>query len=1020
MTKAPQSRVYIVDGDDAVRDSMRSLIGSLEVEARLYASAEALLAEADFTSPACVVTEVHLPGMSGIELQDRLRAAGAEVPVIVLASRSDVPTAVHALRSGAVDFIEKPFVDQVLVRSIRQALESQELERLTAGRPRGREIPFSRRARETYGLDDGYFSPWGTLLLAGPEVVRRVVHELNAKRSAAPEDTLRPGLLNALGLEQEFFQRLLDDFRTERDPRIMDEALRWLCGHFGKPALDETLNRFGDLFLTPPDPAGTSPNGRRVAGETARRPPRAALPADVAVEKLLLLWLANQNPAAGPLREMFDDSELAAATPYREMMASLEDLFEQEPSYGPQGESLFELLCAPIRSAPDSLGDQLEIVVETQKRLSGRFLDQLLVGLDVIKEEEKPAFTGLPGPPPAPSPALTVGETPEPARFSAESSWMGELVLIAKHVKVWLHQLSEATGRDIRRLDQVPDEELDRLAGRGFNGLWLVGLWQRSPASRRIKRQAGNPEAEASAYSLADYRIAGDLGGDEALADLERRALERGVRLACDVVPNHMGIDSPWLIEHPEWFLSVERCPFPGYSFTGDDLSSDPRVGIYLEDGYADRSDAAVVFRRVDRQTGEELFIYHGNDGTSLPWNDTAQLDYLNPQVREMMIDTLVGLARRFQVIRIDAAMTLVKQHVQRLWYPPPGEGGDIPSRAEHGLSREEFERRMPEEFWRQVVDRVAQEAPDTLLLAEGFWMMETHFVRNLGMHRVYNSAFMHHLRDEDNATFRAAIAGNLTFDPGVLARHVNFLTNPDEPPAIEQLGSGDKYFALATLLATLPGLPLFGHGQLEGLAEKYGMEYARAYLDEAPDPDVVARHERQIVPLLEHRGLFAGRDGFRLYDVEAADPTEESPVLEDVIAFSNHAGGAYVLVIVHNRDATVRGFVRRAVSYRDAEGHTVQGETLGQALGLDPSPGVYCRFRDPASGLEYLFASRDLAARGLEVELGPYESRVLRVTEVRDDSTGRLRQLAAELDGRGVPDLDNVGRSRNRARDLS
>ncbi len=843
-----------------------------------------------------------------------------------------------------------------------------------APRPGGRlEIPFSRQARELYGLADDYFSALGTLLLDGPGTVRQVVHELNAKRAAAPEHCLRPGLLGALALEQEFFQRLLDDFRAERDPRVMDDVHRWLCERFGRPALDETLSRFGDLFLFP-------------SGPTADGGP---WPAEVVLEQLLLLWLANQNPAAGPLREMFDDSELAATTPYREMMASLEDLFQQEPAYGPDGESLFELLCAPVRSAPESLGDQLEIVVETQKRLDRRFLDQLRVGLDVIHEEEKPVFTGLPGPPaPGSDPVapearkpntFSAAEAAEPARFSAESPWMPELVLIAKHVKVWLHQLSEAGDRQITRLDQISDEELDRIAARGFNGLWLVGLWQRSPASRRMKRQAGNPEAEASAYSLSDYRVAADLGGDEALADLERRARARGIRLACDVVPNHMGIDSPWVVEHPEWFISAERCPFPGYSFTGEDLSGDPRAGIYLEDGYADRSDAAVVFRRLDRRSGEECYIYHGNDGTSLPWNDTAQLDYLNADVREMMIDTLVGLARRFQVIRIDAAMTLVKQHVQRLWYPPPGEGGNIPSRAERGLSREEFEHRMPEEFWRQVVDRVAAEAPDTLLLAEGFWMMESYFVRNLGMHRVYNSAFMHRLRDEDNAAFRTTIADTLAFDPGILKRHVNFLTNPDEPPATRQFGDGDKYFALATVLATLPGLPLFGHGQIEGLAEKYGMEYARAYLDETPDREVVGRHQHQIVPLLERRALFAECDDFRLYDVEVVEDGEAT-VLEDVIAFSNHAGGEHALVIVHNRDATVSGRLHWAVPYRDCEGSAVSGETLGEALNL--SPDGRCRLRDMVSGLELERSNRELLDSGLTVELGPYQAQVLLVIE--------------------------------------
>ncbi len=144
--------------------------------------------------------------------------------------------------------------------------------------------------------------------------------------------------------------------------------------------------------------------------------------------------------------------------------------------------------------------------------------------------------------------------------------------------------------------------------------------------------------------------------------------------------------------------------------------------------------------------TGHEQYIYHGNDGTNMPWNDTAQLNYLNPQVREAVIQTILSVARRFPIIRFDAAMTLAKKHFQRLWFPEPGTGGAIPTRAEYGLSKTDFDRRMPQEFWREVVERVAREIPDTLLLAEAFWMMEGFFVRSLGMHRVYNSAFMNHV----------------------------------------------------------------------------------------------------------------------------------------------------------------------------------------------------------------------------------------------------------------------------------
>ncbi|HPU99101.1 MAG TPA: alpha-amylase family glycosyl hydrolase, partial [Candidatus Hydrogenedentes bacterium] len=432
---------------------------------------------------------------------------------------------------------------------------------------------------------------------------------------------------------------------------------------------------------------------------------------------------------------------------------------------------------------------------------------------------------------------------------------------------VWLDQLSRRYGRSITRLDQVPDAELDRLARWGFNALWLIGLWERSPVSRNIKRMMGNPEAEASAYSLYDYDIAADLGGESAFHDLAERAWRRGIRLAGDMVPNHMGIYSRWIVEHPDWFMQTASPPFPGYRFDGPDLSPDPRISIFLEDGYWTRTDAAVVFKLVDKGTGQVRYIYHGNDGTSMPWNDTAQLNFMLEEVRQAVIDTILHVAQKCPIIRFDAAMTLAKKHYQRLWFPKPGDGGAIPSRAEYGMSREEFDRHFPVEFWRMVVDRVAEKAPNTLLLAEAFWLMEGYFVRTLGMHRVYNSAFMNMLKMEDNAKYRQTIKNVLEFSPEILQRFVNFMNNPDEETAAAQFGKGDKYFGVATLLATMPGLPMFGHGQVEGFTEKYGMEYRRAYWDETPDEGLIARHEREIFPLLRKRYLFSGSVNFALYD---------------------------------------------------------------------------------------------------------------------------------------------------------
>jgi glycosidase len=586
---------------------------------------------------------------------------------------------------------------------------------------------------------------------------------------------------------------------------------------------------------------------------------------------------------------------------------------------------------------------------------------------------------------------------------------MPETVMIAKSTYVWLAQLSKRLNREISRLDDIPDEELATLAERGINTLWLIGVWERSRASRTIKLLCGNADAVASAYSLFDYRIADDLGGEPAYTRLRDRAFHHGIRLASDMVPNHMGIDSPWVVEHPERFLSRPDSPYPAYSFNGPDLSADSRAEIKIDDKYYSQSDAAVVFRRRDNASGETRYIYHGNDGTSFPWNDTAQLDYMNPAVREHVIQTILHVARLFPVIRFDAAMTLAKRHYHRLWFPGPGASGAIPSRAEYGMSQAEFDRHMPHEFWREVVDRVAAEVPGTLLLAEAFWLMEGYFVRTLGMHRVYNSAFMVMLRDEDNANYRTVLKNTIEFDPDILKRYVNFMSNPDERTAIDQFGKGDKCFGVAAMMATLPGLPMFGHGQIEGFTEKYGMEYRRPRHDESPDPWLVERHQREIAPLLKLRWLFAESTNFLLYDFTQSNGHTD----ENIFAYSNHVGSHAALVIYNNVYAETHGTLHRSVLYADKAAGSLAQRTLAEGLGLPHvifEPHVIVAYADSLTGLEYLTRAADFARNGLALSLHAYECRVLlhwrvlHATEAEPWDT-----LCSQLAGRGVPSLDDA-----------
>ncbi len=862
------------------------------------------------------------------------------------------------------------------------------------------EFHISRQARRRYCFEDSLFSFNGNVIFANFHAARVFAQRMNEVRNAAanPHLAVRSGQINALGLIDEILHYVVGQYRTRMNPALYDDLLAWLEREVGKRKLNTAIRAFLREFPPVAVYQGKLDLNAYLAGATDGIPHRAA-----ATEELLMLWLANQNPAFQPYQELFDDHNLKEKTVYAEIADSLHAFFETQPRFGPDGQNLVDMLRSPAIAVPHSLNGQLEYIRSRWGELLGHYLLKLLGSLNLISEEER--LRGL-GPGPVRIPTYADRLEVEEERFSRDADWMPHLVLIAKNTYVWLDQLSKAYKRSITRLDQIPDEELDKLAAWGITGLWLIGLWERSTASARIKQLCGNPEAIASAYSLKDYRIADELGGEAACQNLRKRAWRRGIRLASDMVPNHMGIDSSWLYEHPDWFISMPYSPFPSYTFSGENLSADPRAAVQIEDHYYNRSDAAVVFKYHDNEKNSDKFIYHGNDGTSMPWNDTAQLNYLNPAVREAVIQKILSIARNFPIIRFDAAMTLARRHFQRLWYPLPGGGCDIPSRSEFSLTAEQFNQYMPQEFWREVVERVAAEAPDTLLLAEAFWLMESYFVRTLGMHRVYNSAFMNLLRDEDNAKYRQLLKNTLEFDPQILKRYVNFMNNPDEQTAASQFGKGDKYFGICTLLATMPGLPMFGHGQVEGFSEKYGMEYKRAYLDEVPDQGLVDRHNWQIFPLLKKRYLFSEVERFYLYDFYTVDGLVD----ENVYAYSNRSGDERALVLVHNKFGDTAGWVRTSAAFMDKQSGTQRQVDLRAGLDLPGARDHFVVFRDSITSLEYIRSCAEIAQKGLYVQLDAYRAHVfLDFRVIADDGEGHWRRVHDYLNGRGTSDVQRL-----------
>ena len=877
------------------------------------------------------------------------------------------------------------------------------------------EFHINKRVRDYADFPKSLFESSGNYIFANFDNVLSFQKKINAyiHKKKNKDLNLSAGDLYAMGLIDEISHYICYLYRKEKDENSFLNTLNTLREKFSPEIIKESELDFLEEF-----PSADVYRGKISAEEFLKEKAkeietdRERGNDEQIFEELIMLHLENENPAFKPFKILFDDTGLTLNKYYPQIWKATKETFEKNQKFGPFNHTLIEMLKEPVVAYPTSLKKQLEYIKEHWGYLlSDKFMKALLLGIDTITEEEK-AFWAPPnanGSLPDMQPYSYENLMKEYERFSPDKSWMPNVVLMAKTVLVWLDQLSKKYSREIKYLNEIPDEELDALKDAGFTGLWLIGLWERSYASKRIKQINGNPEAAASAYSLFDYEIAGNLGGWQALENLRYRCWIRGIRLASDMVPNHTGMDGKWVVEHPDYFISSKTCPFPQYTFSGENLSTDGRISIYLEDHYYSKTDCAVCYKRVDNQTGDVTYIYHGNDGTGMAWNDTAQIDFLNPTAREAVIQQILKVAHNFPIIRFDAAMVLAKKHIRRLWYPEPGHGGDIASRSRYAMSTQQFEDALPNEFWREVVDRCAKEIPDTLLLAEAFWMMEGYFTRTLGMHRVYNSAFMNMLKKEENQKYRDTVKNTINFNPQVLKRFVNFMNNPDEETAVAQFGKGDKYFGVCTLMVTMPGLPMFGHGQIEGFEEKYGMEYTKAYRNETPDQYLVDRHKREIFPLMHKRYIFSEVENFLFYDV-----WDNGVVNENIFAYSNRCNDEKALVFYNNKYERAQGWIKTSCSYACKTGPNdndikLETKTLAEGLNLSgKKENHFLLFREKRSDLEYIRPCEDIINNGMYVALNGFETQIyMDIREVEDTADKKYAKLNEMLKGAGTKDLE-------------
>src|SRR5579863_3820954 len=366
----------------------------------------------------------------------------------------------------------------------------------------------------------------------------------------------------------------------------------------------------------------------------------------------------------------------------------------------------------------------------------------------------------------------------------------------------WLNQLSSQLGRKIT-LSEVPDAEWDALARKGFDIIWLMGVWQRSAISRQLDLDDKSARANydkilpgwtpadltGSPYSVAQY-IPDPRIGTWRDIDIAREKLHaRKMALFLDFVGNHTALDHPWTKSHPEYYVQGAKADYE------NNLSS---------------------FYKADSALGA-VYLALGKDPYFPPWDDVAQLNHFHPGMRVAHLAELKTVASHCDGVRCDMAMLQLNDIFGKLWQP-----------YLHGLKP------PAQEFWTEA--RAA--LPGLIMLGEAYWGTETRLL-DLGFSFVYDKGFYDAVRDSKPGDVRALLSAPATYQSH-LAR---FLENHDEQRCAAVFGK-QRIVSAATLMGTVPGLRFYHHGELEGRQIHQPIELGVMAVG-PPDPEITALFEK-------------------------------------------------------------------------------------------------------------------------------------------------------------------------------
>ena len=469
------------------------------------------------------------------------------------------------------------------------------------------------------------------------------------------------------------------------------------------------------------------------------------------------------------------------------------------------------------------------------------------------------------------------------------------------NTRCWIRGLSAQFGRPVT-LGSVPEAEFERWQKLGFTHIWLMGVWPTGPRSRAaalpnpaFRHALDNSlpdwqeeDFNGSPFAVADCTVARELGGEHELKRFRRKLHAYGLRLLLDFVPNHLGLDYPWIAERPELFVQVPG-PAPEAFFT------------------ATKSDG--------------LWLAHGKDPNFHAWIDTAQLDYRRADTRAAMIELLQSIAARCDGVRCDMAMLLLKEVFARTWTNFP-----CAVTAAEG------------EFWADAIPAVKGSQPDFLFLGEAYWDLEAR-LQSLGFDYTYDKRLYDYLVGKEPARVQHHL---LSATPEFLRHSALFLENHDEP-RVASILSLPEHRAAALLTVGLPGLRLLHEGQLTGARIRAPVQLSRR-AEESPQPDIEAFYRELLATL---NSSVVGRGTAEVLQPRPAWP--DNPTAQNFVVVQWHSPPDSVDLVVVNLaphrgqcrvTLTVDGLARHDWLMKDwlgSEEYKHQGKDLqNQGLYLD------------------------------------------------------------------------------------